>query len=423
MKDFFKKIIVFILTIESKIVLFVHKPLIIAVSGSVGKTTTKDALYTVLSETLHSRKSQKSFNSDIGVPLTILGLENAEKDVLKWATNILLGFFVFFERKYPKVLVLEVGADHKNDIKKMRWLRPHAVVYTRFPLIPAHIEFFSSAEEVIEEKRELLRAMRDDGFLFINADDEKMKNEILKENQKHYSYGFSESADMRIILYSEKYTKENTLFGSSVNFLYQKKYFSVEHRGILGKHYAYSSAVAILLAEKMFSIPPSFSAELLSKRKSSDYPKGRMRLFNGIHDSCIIDDSYNASPASMSALIETVKKNKMHGRKILILGDMMELGEHSLSSHKKIGEEVKEGIDIFIAVGVRMKDAYTLLQKEGGKCVLKWFSSSLEAGEYAKGLIKKGDLIGVKGSRHAMRMEKAVRPLLQKKEDKKELLS
>src|SRR3989344_5800037 len=112
MHDFLKKCIVFILTLEARLVLARYKPSIIAVTGSVGKTTTKEAIYAALSRDLYVRKSEKSLNSEIGVPLTILGLENAWNNPFKWLVNIVRGLWLIIAwQSFPAWLVLEVGAD------------------------------------------------------------------------------------------------------------------------------------------------------------------------------------------------------------------------------------------------------------------------------------------------------------------------
>ena len=102
MKQILKKIIIKILTIEARIVLARFKPRVIAVTGSVGKTSAKDAIFAALSNSLHVRKNQKSFNSEIGVPLTILGLDNGYNNFFKWIQNILEGFLMIFKKEYPK---------------------------------------------------------------------------------------------------------------------------------------------------------------------------------------------------------------------------------------------------------------------------------------------------------------------------------
>src|SRR3990167_6696957 len=110
MKTTFKKVIAYILRIESQFVLWKYKPRIIAITGSVGKTSTKDAVYAVLSKIAHIRKSEKSFNSEIGLPLTILGCPNGWNNPVIWIANVFKGLWLFlWPHKYPEWLVLEVG--------------------------------------------------------------------------------------------------------------------------------------------------------------------------------------------------------------------------------------------------------------------------------------------------------------------------
>src|SRR3989344_4953390 len=183
MKSFFKKIITSILIFESRIILKKYHPYIIAVTGSVGKTSTKDAIYSVMSRTsMYVRKSQKSFNSEIGVPLTIIGCKNAWNNPLLWIKNILLGLeIILFKTKYPNCLILEIGADHPGDIKSVvKWLKPDMAVITKISDMPVHVEFFSSPEEILKEKLYLAKAVKKNGAILFSNDDIKVKS-LIKE--------------------------------------------------------------------------------------------------------------------------------------------------------------------------------------------------------------------------------------------------
>ena len=185
MKEKLKEVVTKILIWEAKRVLKKYKPKIIAVTGSVGKTGTKDAVYTVVSSFAHARKSEKSFNSEIGVPLTILGLPNAWSSFWGWFENIGEGFLLPLRRgiQYPEWLVLEVGVDRPGDIHRLEWLRPAIVIFTQFPDVPVHVEYFDSPEDVINEKRSLKETMDERGTLIVNADDQKMADETVQERQ------------------------------------------------------------------------------------------------------------------------------------------------------------------------------------------------------------------------------------------------
>src|SRR3990167_534158 len=197
MHDFFKKIIIFILTWEARLVLARYRPEIIAVTGSVGKTTTKDAIYAVLSGSLYVRKSEKSFNSELGVPLAILGCENAWRSPVGWARNIFSGVGLLFGRDYPKWLVLEVGADRPGDIRRIaRWLRPQIAVVTGVPEIPVHVEYFDSPEDLAREKRVLAEYIRPGGKLVLNGDDSRMVALCGGYRGMTVKYGFGAGNDL-----------------------------------------------------------------------------------------------------------------------------------------------------------------------------------------------------------------------------------
>ena len=195
-------IIVYILTWEAMRVLKKWKPTIILVSGSVGKTTTKDAIYHVLHAGASVRKSEKSYNSEIGVPLTILGLPNAWSNPIRWLENIWRGYrMLFTEKKYPTTLVLEVGSDHPGDIADlMKWLRPDISIVTSLPEVPVHVENFQSPEDVRREDSLVVDALSADGVYVANLDD-TLSRALIKSaeerNIRTVTYGFAKNAMVR----------------------------------------------------------------------------------------------------------------------------------------------------------------------------------------------------------------------------------
>src|SRR3989344_6349579 len=185
MKIIFKKIVTYILRIESRLVLWKYKPKVIAITGSVGKTSTKDAVYAVISNVSYVRKSDKSYNSEIGLPLTVLGLPNGWNNPLGWLKKVLKGLGLFLSpwqsTRYPKWLVLETGVGKPNDMRRTAsWLKTDAVIITAIGKTPAHIEFFNSRKNLIEEKSNLIKTLKKSGLLILNVDDEdvlQMKTE------------------------------------------------------------------------------------------------------------------------------------------------------------------------------------------------------------------------------------------------------
>jgi UDP-N-acetylmuramoyl-tripeptide--D-alanyl-D-alanine ligase len=409
MKALLKHIVVTILTWEARVVLLRHKPKVVAVTGSVGKTSTKDAVYTVLRSKFFARKSEKSFNSELGVPLTILGLPTAWSSPVAWLENIAEGLMVaLFTREYPDWLVLEVGADRPGDIKKLGWVKPDVVVFTHFPDVPVHVEFFESAEQVIAEKRELKKALRLDGTLIVNADDPKMQAETVHDGQHVLRYGFAEDATVRADTQSVVY-EDDMPVGVSSMVHFQNESQQVTQRGVLGGHHVYPQLVAIAVA---VSEGVSFSDAVQALGEHA-CPPGRMRVLPGMHRTCLIDDTYNASPAAVAAGLDALAELPDHKRKVVVLGDMLELGDFSVPAHEEVGTRAAQVADIVVFVGIRMRAAALVTKKMRGKKVkrIETCKDSNEAAELLRGIVQEGDIVFVKGSQ-SMRMERVVAALL-----------
>lgn len=422
MKEIFKKIIIFILTTEARIVLWRFKPQIIAVTGSVGKTTTKDAIYTSLKDHVFVRRNQKSFNSEFGVPLTILGLQTGWNSISHWLWNIVLGFFVIFKNKYPKWLVLETGVDHPGDMESIaKWLKPDIAVFTAFGTVPVHVEFFGSPEGIWDEKKKLINYLKKDGAIILNQDDENVMK--IKEIAKRevYTYGFHKDSDVQISHVDFIYNEDGSPKGISFKLNVGDASIPVNINGILGKHLAYSAAAALAVgvSQKMSLV------EMASAFSDHQSPAGRLRILKGKNNSTIIDDSYNSSPAAAIAALNTLAEVKVGngGRRIAILGDMLEIGNYTAKEHKRMGDLALElGIDYLVGVGVRSE--FTTEQAiESGmeKDKVKYFKTSEEAIEGLAGLVKEGDVILVKGSQ-GIRTEKIVKSLLANPSEASELL-
>jgi UDP-N-acetylmuramyl pentapeptide synthase len=170
MKELIKYIIVKIITIEAKLILNKHKPFIIGITGNLGKTSTKDSVVAALSD-LQVRGTEKSLNSEFGVPLTVIGEKSGWGNILKWFYVIYRGVCVYFGTTYPKYLVLEIGADHKGDIESVtKWVKTDITILTQFSEIPVHVENFANREELVREKQFLAEAVKEGGVFIYNSD-------------------------------------------------------------------------------------------------------------------------------------------------------------------------------------------------------------------------------------------------------------
>jgi UDP-N-acetylmuramoyl-tripeptide--D-alanyl-D-alanine ligase len=422
MKNIAKKIIVSIICFEARRVIKKYHPKIIAVTGSVGKTSTKDAIFAVLSPSRYVRKSEKSFNSEIGVPLTILGCDNGWNNPFTWFSNVLHGLsLIVFKHEYPDWLVLEVGADRPGDIKSLTsWLKPDIAVVTRFGKTPVHVEYFKNREELIEEKSYLVKALRRDGSAILNYDDEDVRafGDYTESTKIFYGFdgGVIKASHYHIL--TEKNGKGNFPTGIGFSVDYAGISFDVELFGSLGKHHVYPALVALAVGYVQ-----GLSAEEMQLALKNHIPSlGRMHLIDGIKGSLIIDDTYNASPVATVEALHTLQTLEKVARKIAILGDMMELGAHSSEAHKEIGVIAAKSCDILVAVGVRSRRiAESAIDSGMSEKNVYQFDTSQEAGSFIQNMIAEGDVVLVKGSQ-SMRMEQAVKEIMAEPEQAGELL-
>lgn len=424
MKSTFKKIIAYVLQLESRLIIWKYKPKIVAITGSVGKTSTKDAVYAVISGTVHVRKSEKSYNSEIGLPLTILGVPNGWNNPLTWLKNILKGLWLFLApHNYPKWLVLEVGVGKPGDMRRTAsWLETDAVIITAIGATPAHIEFFDSRESLIREKNELITTLKKDGVLILNADDKDVLAMKIKNKRQTVTYGFGIESDILgssdNIFYDDEGVPRGVIFRVDI----EGKSLPVVIMGVFGRNHVYASLGALALA----SILKFNMIDATDLLKSYDVSPGRMRLLAGINETLIIDDSYNSSPIACESALKTLAEVKSTGRKIAILGDMLELGRHTEEAHANIGKIARENLsgtkDVLVVVGLRAK-AF----KEGAlhagmeeKNIYEFLDSD-ETAKFVKSFIQKGDLVLIKGSQ-GMRMERIVEAILSDVKNKNKLL-
>lgn len=423
MKQLFKTIIIQLLEWEARLVLWRFKPRIAAVTGSVGKTTTKDALATALSAFFKVRKSKKSFNSDIGVPLTILGLDTAWSNPLAWIGNVLKGFFLLFSSDYPEWLVLEVGADRPGDIEKItRWLHPDIAVVTQMSKTPVHVEYFSSPDEVAREKCFLVKAAKKDGVVVLNKDDEIVAK--MKEHSKSrtFFFGFSDDADV-FISHDQIEYDNGAPVGMSAKINYEGNVVPVQIRGVLGHHLLYPIAAA-LTAVAGIKRNIVDAGQMFTEHSSTP---GRMNLLPGLKGSLIIDDSYNSSPIALASALFTLKSIDVSGRKIAVLGDMLELGSYTTEEHKKAGRMCADFCDLLFTVGVRAKYIAEGAREKGmdSEKIFE-FTDAQKAGKALEQMLERGDVILVKGSQgsgqNKIRTERAVKEIMLEPQRAPELL-
>ncbi len=419
MRTLLKTFVVFILTWEARRALKKWKPFIVLVSGSVGKTTTKDAIYHVLKDGASVRKSEKSFNSEIGVPLTILGLENGWSNPIAWLKNFRRGFQVPHATSYPKLLVLEVGSDHPGDVAHlMKWLTPNIAVVTCLPQVPVHVENFDSPESLRREDALVVGALKEGGVYIANADDAHaylLTNDTDERGLLSVSYGFERHALLRGLSPQVRYAKiegTDSPVGMQFEVSWKDETFPVYLNGVLGVQSCTAALAAMAVGvERGLSL-----FRMTEALFHLETPPGRMRVIEGKNGSTIIDDTYNSSPTALLAALTTLREVSGK-RKIAMLGDMLELGAYSEEEHWKAGRQAGAFVDEIITVGKRSRWMAEAAKSSGlpqGR--IHMFASAEEAGEFMLSILARGDIILAKGSQgggeNTIRMERAVKMLM-----------
>lgn len=409
MRTFMKGLVVAILTAEAAFLLKRRKPKIIAITGSVGKTSMKDAIYVLVKQRYATRKSEKSFNSEIGIPLTILGLPNAWNSPLGWIKNIIDGAFIaLFPGKYPEVLVIEAGVDRPGDMKRLTaWLQPDIAVITRLPDVPAHVEYFTSPEQVAAEKLLLADALVPGGVLVYNHDDVRLQEYVKTVRQQAVGY----SRDMPSQFTARRdavYYNDDQPAGFSCEIVHLTTTATARVVGTVGVHLSYTVAGAVAVAVQCGLT----LEEAVAAFAEMQPPAGRMRIIPGIKGTVLIDDTYNSSPTAVEAAIESLREVKYAKRKIAVLGDMLELGRFSQREHERVGEMVAGAVTMLVTVGIRsQKTAEAALEHGLDEKNILQYEDSVRAGRELQNLIKPGDVLLVKGSQ-GMRMERIVEELM-----------
>ncbi len=414
-----KQFLCFILRILAQATLWRYRPQIVGVTGSVGKTSTKEAIYTVLRTKYAVRRNRKNYNNEIGVPLTILGQETGGKSLWLWAKSLLVGFFgILYTKNYPQILVLEMGADRWGDISYLTsFVNCHVGVITSIGEIPVHVENFQSPAQVVREKANLVRGLGKDDWAVLNFDDPRVKEMAERTRAQIFYYGFAVEADLRLTILEQHL---DNLAEASLSFKvdYQGSNVPVKIANLLGCHQVYPLLAAIATG-LIFKINLVDIADALQEYQPV---AGRCRLLGGIKNSWVIDDTYNASPSSTLAALEILSLVNIGGRKIAVLGDMLELGAFTEEAHRKVGLEAAKIVDWLLVVGEKSIFIIDEALKNGLRDEqVEHFVSSEEAGRFLQEIIRPGDVILVKGSQ-GMRMEKVVKDIMAEPDKAEQLL-
>jgi len=352
---------------------------VVGITGSVGKSSTKDLIASVLSRRFITLKSQGNMNNEIGLPLSILNL-----------------------RPEHEFAVLEMGFYVPGEIKLLCDIaKPQIGVITNIDVV--HAERAGSQEAIVRGKTELVQALppAPNGVAILNYDDPFVKKMAASTKAKIFYYGFSPKAD----LWADE-IEGLGLEGIRCQLHYKAEKLLVK-APLIGRHSVYTllRAASVALIEGM-------SWEWIIYALQSSKVQLRLSTVKTTNGALLIDDTYNASPASTLAALNLL--NDLEGRKVAVLGDMLELGPYEKQGHEKVGIRAAEVADEIVLVGECSKIALDAAKNAGFNThKLHWFQTPEEAAEFLQNSLKEGDTTLVKGS-HSMHMDRIVSALEEK---------
>lgn len=337
---------------------------VVAVTGSNGKTTTKDMCAWALGKKFRLVKTEGTQNNHIGVPLTLLRLGARHE-----------------------ACVLELGSNHPGEIaERAATAGPSVGIITNVG--PSHLEHFGSLSGVFREKYSLARALRAPGVLIVNADDPHLSRSLVAKKQKPFiiSIGIQRPADYRARGVSVK--------GLDTRFTLNGRSFRL---ATPGSHNVYNALAAAACCRVM----GMGYGDIARRLASFEFPAGRLKAVR-VNGALFIDDSYNSSPASLSQALAALKGLGNRGRRIMVMGDMLELGAREEEFHRAAGKEAAGACTGLVAVGKLARLACDAFIRAGGRaadvcaCDTAEEAKQMVFGTLAPG---KGDVVLVKGSR------------------------
>jgi len=353
-------------------------PYVVAITGSVGKTSTKDIVASALAYSYNVLKTEANYNNEIGLPLTLLKLDDK-----------------------VDIAVLEMGMRGQGEIRYLtNIVKPNAAIITNIGL--AHIERLGSQENILKANLEITEGLQEGGTVILNGDDPLLYGMKGKLNSRIVYFGINNDDVEYKAININNLGLEGIEFDIIIN---DEKYkVKVPSPGI---HNVYNALAAFAVGMEVGQSPDKIIKGILN------YKPTQMRLdvkeYKGI---TIINDAYNANPQSMEAAIKVLKDISKKGRAIAVLGDMLEMGEYASKAHFDIGSfAFKQGIDYVVTVGEKGKLIAKGAVREGMENERVYsFDDNEEAGMFLRNFAREGDCILVKGSR-GMKMEEVIEVL------------
>ena len=351
---------------------------VVALTGSNGKTTTKEMIAACLETTFPILKTKGNFNNLIGVPLTLLTLTEKER-----------------------VVILEMGMNIPGEIQRLTEIaEPDVGLITNIQKV--HLEGMGSLEKLEEEKGELFRRMRKDGTILVNQDDSRVVGLASHYPGQKITFGVEHPAEVMA-----KEIQFKGAGGTSFTLILEGEVMEI-HLPLLGRHFV-PNALSAMVVACLFGVEVSQAKEALEKFRPFSM---RMEVIPLKGGETLINDAYNANPNSMELALETLIEAKGKGRTIAVLGDMLELGSFTEEAHEQLGRKVSDlSIDFLLALGEEAPRIVQSAIRHGFPMKsARRVENHSEAISLLRGMIQDGDWILIKGSRR-MAMEKIVEGL------------
>jgi UDP-N-acetylmuramoyl-tripeptide--D-alanyl-D-alanine ligase len=381
---------------------------LVVVAGSVGKTSTKRAIATLLSQRYRVALHEGNHNTPMSVPVAILGIDypGDVHSIGAWISVFRAARERIKEPTGVDVIIAEIGADHPGDIVAFgKYLKPYIGVVTA--VTPEHMEFFNSIEAVAQEE---LATGNFSQIAVINRDDIDARFANFLTNPNVDTYGTSGAAEYRFEV--EDFTVENGYKGSVIMPELEQPIPATLK--VVGEHSIRPAMGAVAVAAKMGLMPDEIAKGLALIRAVP----GRMNILRGVEESVIIDDTYNSSPLAASSAIQALYSLQTPQR-IAILGSMNELGVSSATEHEKIGLMCDPMLLSWVITIGEEAEKYLAPAARRRGCQVRSFKSAIEAGGFAHQVMDKGAVVLVKGSQGGIYAEEAVKVLCMMDDDTK----
>lgn len=353
-------------------------PTVVGITGSNGKTTTKDLVSSIVKTTYRTHATKGNLNNEIGLPITILDMP-----------------------RDTEVLVLELGMNGFGEIELLSNIaKPDYAIITNIG--ESHIEFLGSREGIAKAKQEIISGMEEEAALIVDGDEPLLNRLQTEKNLQLFRCGFSEENDMQIT------ATEVSIDGTTFTIQTGEQF----RMPLYGRHHAKNAAYALKIAE-LLEIPLEKQQEGL---QTLTHTSMRFELEQALHGAVVVNDSYNASPTSMKAAIDVIKQLDGFTERILVLGDILELGDYAVDMHRSIADVIDRPITHLYTYGDKAKLITEEVERENKKVRCKHFATKEQLVKELEKELEDGVLVLFKASR-GLEFETMVDEIVKKREE------